>query len=103
VAARNCLVLSLAGADLTRPLSAVLKELSDQLHVPFTVLLDGDKREEYRDNPNACFLPVDDLEELFLQDPEAVREGMLSVLAEEDAERAKATAAEWSTAAWKVT
>jgi predicted ATPase len=99
VAARNCLVLSLAGADLTRPLSAVLRELSDQLHVPFTVLLDGDKRDEYRDNPNACFLPVDDLEELFLQDPEAVREGMLSALAEEDAERAKAAAAEWSAAA----
>jgi AAA domain, putative AbiEii toxin, Type IV TA system len=98
VVQRNCLVLSLAGADLTRPLSAVLTELSAQLHIPFTVLLDGDKRNQYRDNPNVCFLPVDDLEELFLQDPEAVRKGLLSALAEEDAERAKAVEAQWSSA-----
>lgn len=97
VAQRNCMVLSLAGADLTRPLSAVLTELSAQLHVPFTVLLDGDKRDQYCDNPNVCFLPVDDLEEFFLQDPQAVRRGLLTALAEEDPERAKAVEAEWST------
>ena len=98
VVTRNCLVLSLTGADLTRPLSAVLTELSAELHVPFTVLLDGDKRDQYGDNPHACFLPVDDLEELFIQDPEAVREGILATLAQEDPERAKAVAAEWSSA-----
>ena len=36
-AQRNCLVLSLAGADLTRPLSAVLTELGAHMHAcPFT-------------------------------------------------------------------
>lgn len=95
-AQRNCLVLSLAGADLTRPLSAVLTELSAQLHVPFTVLLDGDKRDQYSENPNVCFLPVTDLEELFLQDPQAVCEGLLAALAEEDPQRAKAARAQWS-------
>jgi putative AbiEii toxin of type IV toxin-antitoxin system/OLD-like protein len=96
VVQRNCLVLSLAGADLTRPLSAVLTELSAELHVPFTVLLDGDKQDQYRDNPNVCFLPVADLEELLLQDPAAVRQGLLDALAEEDAERAKAVEDQWS-------
>jgi hypothetical protein len=95
-AQRNCLVLSLAGADLTRPLTAVLTELSAQLHVPFTVLLDGDKQDQYRDNPNVCFLPVADLEELFLQDPQAVHDGLLSALTEENPERAKAVEAQWS-------
>ncbi|HVB43079.1 MAG TPA: AAA family ATPase [Streptosporangiaceae bacterium] len=95
-ARQNCLVLSLAGADLTRPLSAVLTELSAQLHVPFTVLLDGDKQDQYRDNRNVCFLPVADLEELFLQDPQAVHDGLLFALAEEDPEGAKAVEAQWS-------
>ncbi len=58
----------------------MLTELSAQLHVPFAVLLDGDKQDQYRDNPNVCFLPVADLEELFLQDPQAVREGFLAAL-----------------------
>lgn len=39
---------------------------------------------------------VADLEELFLQDPQAVREGFLAALAEEDPERAKAVEAQWS-------
>jgi energy-coupling factor transporter ATP-binding protein EcfA2 len=93
---RNCLVISLAGADLTRPLSAALTELSEQLHVPFTVLLDGDKKDQYNDNPNVCFLPVADLEELFVQDPHAVREGFLGALAEEDPDRTKSIQARWS-------
>jgi hypothetical protein len=67
-----------------------------QLHLPFTVLLDGDKRNKYHSNPNVCFLPVADLEELFLQDPKAVRAGFLSGLAESDPERAKAAEAQWS-------
>lgn len=95
-AQRNCLVLSLAGADLTRPLSAALSELSAQLRVPFTVLLDGDKRNQYDENPNVCFLPVADLEELFLQDPAAVLEGLLVGLAEEDPQRGKVARAQWS-------
>jgi len=93
---RNCLILPLAGAGLTRPLSAVLTELSAQLHVPFTVLLDGDKEDEYRDNPNVCFLPVADLEELFLQDPHAVYQGLVAALAEEDPQRAEEVQAQWS-------
>jgi hypothetical protein len=96
VVQRNCLVLPLKGADLTRPLSAVLTELSAQLHVPFTVLLDGDKLNQYRDNPNVCFLPVADLEEFFLQDPMAVRAGFISALAESDSEIAKAAESQWS-------
>jgi hypothetical protein len=96
---RNCLVLSLAGADLTRPLSAVLAELSTQLKVPFTVLLDGDQQGKYRDNPNVCFLPAPDLEEFLLQDPGAVRNGLLAGLAQEDPDRAKAAEADWSSEA----
>ncbi len=93
---RNCLVLSLAGADLTRPLSAVLGELSVQLRVPFTVLLDGDKRDEYSGNPRVCFLPAADLEDFLLQDPEAVRLGILTALAQEDPDGAKSAEAEWT-------
>ncbi len=95
---RNCLVISLAGADLTRPLSAVFTELSGQLNLPFSVLLDGDKRGQYSHNPNVCFPPVNDLEELFRQDRAAVREGFLTALAQEDSDRAKEVEAQWSAA-----
>ncbi len=42
-----------------------------------------------------CFLPARDLEEFLLQDPGAVREGLLAALAEADPDRAKAAEAEW--------
>ncbi len=63
--------------------------------MPFTVLLDGDQQDKYDDNPNVCFLPAPDLEEFLLQDPDAVRNGLLAGLAQEDPDRAKAAEAGW--------
>lgn len=82
---------------MTRPCTRCFWPASGTtLRSAITVLLDGDKQDQYRDNPNVCFLPVADLEELFLQDPQGVYDGLLSALAEENPERAKAAEARWS-------
>ncbi|HET9897684.1 MAG TPA: ATP-binding protein [Streptosporangiaceae bacterium] len=95
VVARNCSVISLHGADLSRPLAEVLRQLATDLLVPFTILLDGDKRAEYAGNTDVVFLPSADLEKFLIQDPTAVRAGMLAVIAEEAPALASSAAASW--------
>jgi predicted ATP-dependent endonuclease of OLD family len=92
---RNCAVIRLDGAGTATPLAKVLDELANVLHTTFTVILDGDQRDSAGANPHVRFLDVDELEDLFLADPEAVQEGLLRILKEEQPEQAENVLKKW--------
>ena len=91
---RNCSVIDLRGAGSARPLAGALDELSRVLHTKFTVCLDGDRVGQQDPSPYVRFLPVSELEELFLRDAPAVREGLLQELSHEG-DRATKVARAW--------
>jgi hypothetical protein len=93
----NCSVVELRGSGTSSPLASVVGELSQLLDIDFTICLDGDKKREYRRTSNVRYLAVAELENLFLQDAAAVRQGLHDVLAQHAPRKAKTVAKTWTT------
>jgi energy-coupling factor transporter ATP-binding protein EcfA2 len=80
--AKSCALIRLDGFGTSRPVRDVMGRLSAHIYVKHRVLLDGDKR-KLGDLPNVAYLPVPEVENLFLRDPAAIRAGLAAVWEEE--------------------
>jgi hypothetical protein len=92
---RNCAIIQIGGSGTSKPLAQALRELADVLQTDFMVCLDGDKRQEGAD-PHIRFLDEDEVEDLFLYEPQAVFEGITRILREDQAEDLENVLAPWS-------
>jgi hypothetical protein len=88
--AQSCALIRLDGFGTSRPVGDVMSRLSEHIYVKHRVLLDGDQR-TLGDLPNVAYLPVREVENLFLRDPAAIRGGLAEVWAEEHGETAPET------------
>ncbi len=77
--ARSCGLIQLQGFGASRSARDTMRQLSEHIHVKHLVLLDGDQKSGVDAVPNLAFLPVPEVENLLLRDPEAVRDGMAHV------------------------
>jgi hypothetical protein len=77
--ARSCGLIQLQGFGASRSARDTIRQLSEHIHVKHLVLLDGDQKSGADAVPNLAFLPVPEVENLLLRDPEAVRDGMALV------------------------
>jgi len=67
-------VIGLGGTSHAPQFARAIEGLSEILPVSFTVCLDGDAASKYYHLPHTRFLAVNELEEVFLADPHAIRE-----------------------------
>jgi energy-coupling factor transporter ATP-binding protein EcfA2 len=75
----SCALIQLQGFGASRSVRDTMNQLSEHIHVKHLVLLDGDQASNVGDVPNLAYLPVPDVENLFLREPQAVRDGMAQV------------------------
>lgn len=80
VVATNCEVIELHGSEVARPLQRAIDHLASVISVKYLVMLDGDKTGSFQGDA-VKYLPVPEVEDLFLRDPQAIYEGFERVFA----------------------
>lgn len=91
----RCPIIELTGADQARDVRQWAGRLERMLALPFVILRDGDKQTPDAEDAHLGYLPVDELEGLFLRDLETVRAVLLEERCRVTEENLQALVQDW--------
>jgi len=93
--AYNYEVIDLQGAEVAYPLEQAIDHLASVINIRYLIYLDGDKSGKLR-GKLVKFLPVPEIEDLFLRDPAAVFHGFEEIIEQEHPEMLTEWKAKWT-------
>lgn len=95
VRAWNCEVIEIKGAGSAPAVQSAAEHLASVMNIRYLIYLDGDKRGTIT-AANVDFLPVPEIENLLLANPQAVRAGFEEVLVAQESPLLEAWRSKWS-------
>jgi len=90
----NCEVIDLVGAGVAPPLQQAVDQLTAVINVRYLIYLDGDKKGSLT-GKGVSYLPLPEIEDVFLLDPAAIHAGFQEVIGQEHPDLLDAWKAEW--------
>ncbi len=97
VVKKDCALIGLPGGDLRAGLQRTIDRLGDVMQLRYLIYLDGDKKPYgVSDSQNVKYLPVPEVEDLFLRDPRAILSGLKAVRETESPQAPELWELEWT-------
>jgi hypothetical protein len=90
----NCEVIDLLGAEVAAPLQRAVDQLAAVINVQYLIYLDGDKTGSLK-GKWVRYLPLPEIEDLFLLSPAAIYAGFRDVISQEHPDKLDAWEADW--------
>jgi hypothetical protein len=97
VVKQDCALIGLPGGDLRLGLQRTIDRLGDVMNIRYLMYLDGDKKPVgVADSDHVKYLPVPEVEDLFLRDPGAILHGLKTVREAESPGALEPWESEWT-------